>query len=453
MTEPLDMPESFRAQLEARLARPLLLDPRSFEATAALVGLKRREAMLSSTDEVPADAPEEDPTEYALDGELAVVRIEGPLSQRAWSCWMFEGDGYDYIAARCRLALADSRARALLLVIDSPGGEVAGCFEAVRQIRASVEASGKPCVAYADEMACSAAYALACCADAIVLPETGTVGSVGVIASVMDRSKALAQAGVAVHFITSGARKADGRSEIPLTDDARAALQSEVDQLAETFFATVARARGMDVKDVRALEAGVRIGPQAVTAKLADRVGSLDDAAALARSMAAPTNVAPALGASTETHDMKQIAEKLGLAASASEKDVLAALEALTARAEAGDKAVEALVEHKREAEARERASLIEGAKAAGVFDAQTAELAAYAPLEKLRAMASSAPRAPRAPLPAKGDDSPKYAGRTWEQLTLDERAEAYQADPALYAALEADAKARKVHHITPAAR
>ena len=81
--------------------------------------------------------------------------------------------------------------------LDSPGGVAAGMVDTGRALRAMADRSGKPFVAHAGPMACSAAYGLACAADRILVTEDGTVGSVGVIAVVTDRTAQNAQEGLA----------------------------------------------------------------------------------------------------------------------------------------------------------------------------------------------------------------------------------------------------------------
>jgi signal peptide peptidase SppA len=226
---------------------------------------------------------------------------------------LFGGDGYDAIQARFAAALDDGAVRAVVLRVDSPGGEVAGCFEAARTMRTAASTKGKPVVAYADEMACSAAYALACIADEIVVPDTGVVGSVGVIATLAEESAALAAEGIAVAVITSGAAKADGHPAVPLADDARARIQAEVDYLADVFAGEVAGARGMTPAAVRGLEARVFYGPAAVAAGLADRIGNLNDAVARAHALA---------DKATRKRSMNALHALLGLSADATDAQV-----------------------------------------------------------------------------------------------------------------------------------
>lgn len=317
-------PEAIRKQIEARLARPTMLDPR---AISALLSMPFRSSPAQGVSAFFAGSTETPSYQLSSDG-VAVVSIEGALSQRAWSCWGYGGDGYDAITSRCRAALQDASCMALLLRIDSPGGEVAGCFEAVRQIRELAAAAGKPVVAYADELTASAAYALACAADRIVLPDSGCVGSIGVITTVLDQSEALAANGYKVHVITSGARKADGHSAIPLSEDAHAAIQAEIDYLAREVFAPeVAGARGMSVNKVMGLEAACFLGPHAVSAGLADQVGNFSAAMHVAKDLARERG---------KKKQMEKIKLALGLNADATDDQVQNALDARLALAAVG---------------------------------------------------------------------------------------------------------------------
>lgn len=199
---------------------------------------------------------------------IAVLSIQGPLEQHASWLW----HSYDEILERSDEALADGESRCLALKIDSPGGVCAGNEEARKGLRALAKKHGKPIYAYAKEMACSAAYSLACAASEIWLPEAGQLGSVGVILCTVDESKRLEKEGVAVRYVTSGKRKADMHPGSPITSEVIEVAQKKVDHLAGLFFRSVARSRDMSPESVEALEAGVFCGFDAVQVGLADGV-------------------------------------------------------------------------------------------------------------------------------------------------------------------------------------
>jgi signal peptide peptidase SppA len=174
------------------------------------------------------------------------------------------------------MALGDPDVRAIMLDIDSPGGEVAGCFDLVDAI---YDARGrKPIWAVLTESAYSAAYAIASAADRIIVPRTGGTGSVGVICMHVDISQALSKAGIDVTLIHYGAKKADGNEFNPLSKDALSRFQSDVDKMGEIFVKTVARNRDLKTAVVRDTEAGTFLGAAGVEIGFADAVMAPDEA-------------------------------------------------------------------------------------------------------------------------------------------------------------------------------
>lgn len=223
---------------------------------------------------------------FGLVGDVAVVSIDGVLMQRG-GYWY---DGYDAVVDRVRAALAEPRAARVMLKLNSPGGMAAGAFATARVLRAAAKAAGKPLLAYADEEACSGAYALACAASRIFLPASGQMGSVGVFSVVSSMSRALAAAGIDARVVRSGARKAAGHPIDPLSEEVLAAEQAFVDALAAQFFELVAEARGLTAAQVQAFEARVFLGAEAVSAGLADAVTTFEEALQLAASTPATTS-------------------------------------------------------------------------------------------------------------------------------------------------------------------
>jgi len=201
-------------------------------------------------------------------GAAAVVDIRGPLAHAEGTS---EGESYASIKARVASALETS-APTIVLRVSSPGGDVYGAFDAARAIRAMAAAAGKRLIAYSDGQVASAAYALASAASEIVVSDTATVGSIGVMLVSVDASKAEEAIGLRFSVIASGGRKADSNPHTPMTPDALASLQAQVDEQARVFCELVAEHRGLDPEAVAGLEAGVFVGAQAVAAGLADRV-------------------------------------------------------------------------------------------------------------------------------------------------------------------------------------
>lgn len=220
-----------------------------------------------------------------IDG-VSVVDVFGPLEQgpAAWC------DTYDAIVARFAEACESQTTRAIVLRIDSPGGDCGGCFDAARALRKLATDARKPFVAYVTGKACSAGYALASAAESIVMSDTAYVGSIGVLSQRADFTAQNAAHGVRVEFVTSGSSKADGHPDSPMTDAERKRTQTLVDSLAASFFELVAEMRHVSADDVRALDAQVFHGRAAIEARLADEIAPFGEL--LARAAGATFNPA-----------------------------------------------------------------------------------------------------------------------------------------------------------------
>ncbi len=254
-----------RTDLLARrlAARPLALAPRAVEA------------LLGETPALQASGTGWQMTEDGI-GHLPIL---GPLVQRGdWLTGLFGIMSYDDIAAAAEAAFTDPGTRAVLMEIDSPGGEVAGLFDLVDRLEALKMDTGKPLWAIAREQALSAGYAIASVADRLLVTQTGEVGSVGVIAVHVDQSAQDQKNGQKYTLIHAGAKKVDGNPHIPLSPEALASIQADVDDLYARLVARVARARGMSPEAIAATEAAIYRGQHAIAAGLADGIATLEGA-------------------------------------------------------------------------------------------------------------------------------------------------------------------------------
>jgi ClpP class serine protease len=216
--------------------------------------------------ELYLEAPERS---NVTEGDVEVVRIQGPLEQYEGACF----DSYEAILERVDLA-CESAARTIVLRIDSPGGIASGMTDTARAIRAKCDAAGKRLISYVDGQACSAAYALACAAREVVASETGILGSIGVISCRVDVTEQDKLLGQRFAIVTSGERKSDGHPHSAISESELASTQRIVDSLALTFYDLVEELRGVSRADVAALEAGLFHGASAKQLGLADQVQS-----------------------------------------------------------------------------------------------------------------------------------------------------------------------------------
>lgn len=219
---------------------------------------------------------------YDVIAGVAVIPVRGVLIQRLGWFWyysdLFGVSGYDRIRLQFLHALADDDVDAIAFDIDSPGGEVAGCFDLVDTIYG---ARGiKPIAAILGESAYSAAYAIASAVDPgrLWVPRTGGTGSVGVIYIHLSIAEWMSKTGITPTLITKGAFKGEGSEMIDLSAGARDRLQADVDTVGKLFDTTVARNRRLSVKQVSNTQAGTFLGAEGVEIGFADAVAAPDEA-------------------------------------------------------------------------------------------------------------------------------------------------------------------------------
>ena len=231
----------------------------------------------------------EDPSEvddFMLRNGVAIIPVTGPLfKRRNFLSYLFGGASMAELAHIMTAAINDSDVQAILLDIDSPGGQVSGTdafASLVYQARQK-----KPVVAYANGMMASGAYWIGSAASKVIVERTAGVGSIGVFYMHLDRSRSDANRGLKRTLITAGEFKAVGNDAEPLSDRDRKVIQAELDEIYSLFIDSVALHRGVSTKEVSTnmAEGRVFIGQQAVDAGLADGVGALQEAFAVASSM------------------------------------------------------------------------------------------------------------------------------------------------------------------------
>lgn len=253
---------------------PLLIHRPKLDVILSVVGQRIGMADVPAMPMMDLAAFQRPPLAASPEG-IAVIPIHGSLVKRSLGMEAASGlTSYGEIATMLDAALADPQVSGILLDIDSPGGEASGSFELARRVREV--AAQKPVWAVANDAAYSAAYAIAASARRLFVTETGGVGSIGVIALHVDQSVKDAKDGYLYTAITAGAHKNDYSPHEPLSDAAKTELQREVDRLYAIFTEHVAAMRGLDLDAVRATEAGLFFGTNAVTQGLADGVQTLD---------------------------------------------------------------------------------------------------------------------------------------------------------------------------------
>jgi signal peptide peptidase SppA len=206
--------------------------------------------------------------------KIALIPVSGPLTPRG--SWY--GSSLSQIASQVARAAADPDVAGIVLDVDSPGGTVAGTAEAAAAVADA--ASRKPVIAVVNTLAASAAYWIASQASEIVMSPSADVGSIGAMVMHVDYGKALEEAGITVTMIRSeqSPKKNEAHPFGPLSDDARANLQSRVDDAGGAFIKAVASGRKVSQAKVKEeFGQGRMFGAKdAVARGMADRVATLD---------------------------------------------------------------------------------------------------------------------------------------------------------------------------------
>ena len=215
-------------------------------------------------------------TESDDNSDIAVIDVFGPIFTRADFFSDVSGAAsLDSLERRLDEALYDDSIKAIILRIDSPGGEVTGTHEFANYLDEACEI--KPIVAYVQGMACSAAYWIASATSHIYVDKTATLGSIGVVAAWTDDSKARTAAGLTDYEVVSS--QSPKKRLDPKLDEGRAELQKQIDGLADIFIDDVAAFR--DVSREKVLldfgQGSTFLANEAIKIGMADEISSLRD--------------------------------------------------------------------------------------------------------------------------------------------------------------------------------
>jgi len=213
---------------------------------------------------------------YDIQDGVAILAIDGVIAKRANLFSQISGGVSTELVGRdFKSALNDPAVHSIILAIDSPGGTVDGTIS----LADLVGASSKPVVALASGTMASAAYWIGSAAGSVYITDATTiVGSIGVVATHTDVSKAQETQGVKTTEIAAGKYKRIASSYEPLTKEGRQTIQDQVDYTYGLFVDAVAKQRGVSAKTVLSDMADGRIfiGQQAIDAGLVDGVSTLD---------------------------------------------------------------------------------------------------------------------------------------------------------------------------------
>ena len=203
---------------------------------------------------------------------VGLLRIEGGIGMATTAG---AGVSSEVVLDQIRQAEGDDRVKALVVLINSPGGTVVPADEIYRALREAT----KPVVAVMGDVAASGGYYIACGADKIYAHPATITGSIGVYGRLLNAAELLDKLGVEGIIVRSGDSKAVGNIFERPTAGQLAIEQAIVDELHELFVQAVIEGRGLEAGVVRELADGrPYTGRQALELGLIDELGGLSDA-------------------------------------------------------------------------------------------------------------------------------------------------------------------------------
>ena len=211
--------------------------------------------------------------EYEVRDGTALIEMRGPMAS---GDDFFAQTTYESLREQIQRATENASVDRIMLVVDSPGGSVAGLADVEDAIKAARDI--KPVHAHALGTMASAAYWLAAGAERVTAQRSAMVGSIGVYSVVYDQSQQFANEGIRPLLFTTGEHKGAATRGIEITDAQKAEFQRQVDHYMGEFRAAVTAGRGMNPTQFATIADG-RVWPagQARELALVDEVMSLDD--------------------------------------------------------------------------------------------------------------------------------------------------------------------------------
>ena len=216
-----------------------------------------------------------DPAEdkfYTVENGVAFIDIQGTLTYKpTWFSMLCGGASYQQLQDAAKDIAEDVSISHVVLNCNSPGGQAYGAFSAAKYMSDTLKGANKKIITYVDGMMASAAYALGCIADEVIVNPDAQVGSIGVVIALHDEHIKEQMEGEKTIYITAGESKVpfaeDGSFKKEFLDD----LQKDVDYTYGKFTAHVAAMRNISEESVIATQAKVYKSPDAIKLGLADK--------------------------------------------------------------------------------------------------------------------------------------------------------------------------------------
>lgn len=258
--------------LDAILANAWAIQDGWLETIAAIAEREHEYAGNVEALEKKLGRPLANTYEVSVRDGIATIPMSGPLFRHASLFTMISGaTSYDLLARDFTAAVDDPSIRGIVLLIDSPGGEVNGASELAQMISAA--RGTKPIVAYAGGTMASAAYWIGSAADRLVAANTAMIGSIGAQMGMSVREPRAGEK--SYRFVSS---QSPHKNASPESEAGALQLQALVDDIAKVFIETVASNRGITSETVLQNygQGAVFLAEKALAGGMIDAVGTYE---------------------------------------------------------------------------------------------------------------------------------------------------------------------------------
>lgn len=205
-------------------------------------------------------------------GHIGEIAVDGALTYKPvnTACGP-SGVSYQGLLEQVE-TLIEGGVTTLIMTHSSPGGEAAHCFSTAQDIRAMCDANGVKLISYIDTMSASASLALGIVADEVIIHPSATTGSIGCVVALMDKSKAMADAGLKPIYIASTPGKTPFQNDGSFSEEFLAQVQEDVTRLGTQFAEHVSTHTGIDVETIKSMNAKMFHAEAALEAGLVNKV-------------------------------------------------------------------------------------------------------------------------------------------------------------------------------------
>jgi len=225
---------------------------------------------------------------------VALIQLSGTISYTESALALLSGETLtpNQVEGLINRIESDPFAKAVVLVVNSPGGSAAASEEIYQLVKKLAES--RVVIAYITEYGASGGYYITLPSDEIMASPHALTGSVGAVSLVINYAELMNKLGIYAETFKSGKLKDVGSAWRPMTQEEKKLMQSMVNSIAKIFEERVRESRGDKIKSWdEILTARPYLGIQAVNVGLIDKIGSLEDAVKDARTLAGLPETAP----------------------------------------------------------------------------------------------------------------------------------------------------------------